>query len=294
MDQSPPEASNLPTSFNKMRRCSSEVSLTDMILANVQVPRRMSHSQSMVSLSQALVNPNPEAEVLWNASMENINHLRDIRDQLHKDQLVRIHKNKPRKSSSDSAKKSERRRRRYHQQSSSAGTDGLDDCSKPTGSTRSKDGRNQSKASSIRRSTHSRKASSFIKKVDVRTSMAKRAPIPKWIEVEIKSMDRHASPTPPHEDPPPKPTIQKHIDKNMMPLADIAMILSNNLDGAIARGLFETRMDKKPETDTGETSASPSTIKSYLQGEEHKDGCHRFDTVPVVEFRPAINTTQAA
>lgn len=247
-----------------------------MILSNVQV--QLPHSKSLVSLSQALANPNPDAEVITNLSMENIRYLRAKKEQ--------VQKNQPPKS----------QRRRMLRKGSSSRTDGRDDSEKPTRSARSKEG-DESKGSSIRRSTHSRRSSSFIKKTDVRTIMSRGAKIPKWIEVEIKVLDRPKSPSP-DEGPPPKP-VDQNINKNMMPLVDMAMILSNNLDGAIARGLFEARAATKKEPKPSKIAVSaPRIVEPCLQRlvvlNEGKDGTHRSDTTQVVEFRPSIKGTQAA
>lgn len=227
-----------------MRRCSSGVSLTDMILSNVQV--QLPHSKSMVLLSQALANPNPFSDIKANLSMENARYLRAKKEQ--------VQRNQPPKS----------RRRRMLRKASSAPADCLGDSDKPTRSTRSNEG-DKSKGSSIRRSTHSRRSSSsFIKKTDVRTIMSRGAKIPKWIDVEIKVIDRPKSPSPEEEGLPTKPVDQK-INENIMPLTDMAMILSNNLDAAIARGLFEARTATKKEPKPSKMAVSaPRIVESIM------------------------------
>ena len=117
-----------------------------------------------------------------------------------------------------------------------------------------------------------------IKQMSARTFLDRTEPIPKWINIEPTDDRPPTNSNPPlRPNPPPEPlkrVILQH--KDLIPLTDLAMILSKNLDGAIAKGLFDPNGRKKQrkkleaETHLGSVTSS-SSIESSLHSSLRDD-----------------------
>jgi hypothetical protein len=104
----------------------------------------------------------------------------------------------------------------------------------------------QSKASNetlqSRETLAKRRRGAVIDRTDTKSRLARKEPIPKWINVEINVLPKAFTPSQALEMPV-KPVIPA-LHKDLIPLTDLAMILSSNLDTAIANGLYDPKKTK--------------------------------------------------
>jgi hypothetical protein len=102
----------------------------------------------------------------------------------------------------------------------------------------------------------------FIRRTTTRSSLIRRAEIPKWIT--FKTIETNS---------PSRPDQCENESEKLMPLADLAMVLSRNLDGAIARGLFESdpkRLSKKRTDMETLSTSSLTTIQSNFNARSRR------------------------
>lgn len=92
----------------------------------------------------------------------------------------------------------------------------------------------------------------IIRRTSTLTSLMRTAQIPKWVSITISKKNERVN-------------AQKEWEDQLMPLADLAMHMSKNLDDALAKGLFESDMkkDHKKSSDMETIStASLTTLHS--------------------------------
>ena len=259
-----------------MRRVASDVSFSDMILANTKIPR----SKSILSLPQALASTIEN----HNFSQSSIVYQQPLRARKKICDPVENDSHGVRGRSSSSTRKSTSsvltvydQLPRYDHLSRSARRERrvLRKASVHTAITeednRSKDTRSHNRSGNRMRETK-------IKRMCARTCLDRTEPIPKWINIEPTDDRPPTNSNPPlRPNPPPEPlkrVILQH--KDLIPLTDLAMILSKNLDGAIAKGLFDPNGRKKQrkkleaETHLGSVTSS-SSIESSLHSSLRDD-----------------------
>lgn len=237
-----------------MRRVLSEVSITDMILANTMIPK----SVSMISLPEALANTienlscsesklfskavcRSHAHILTSDPCANHNHVKAKRStSTGTDQL-------PSKSETNDRSPTRRGNRQQRKLwTSSAGNSAITaDSRYSSNGTQSKDTRSPSQ------STGRFRKSRFIKKMDMSTMLARAEPIPKWITITVMDINspiprRPASPKPSKQEsvlemPSTQPVEPSEFaaEHNLMPLAELAKVVCDKSNEAIANGLFQ-------------------------------------------------------
>lgn len=237
-----------------MRKVLSEVSITDMILANTMIPK----SASMISLPEALANTieslNCSESKLFNKapSRSQAQFLscdpRDNHDHWKPKRSSSIGRNQlPSKSETNDQSPSIRgsRQQRDHRASSAGNSAITADSRYSSRGTHSKD------TSSPSPRTGRFRKSRIIKKMDMSTLLARAEPIPRWITITV--MDIHApipgrpvSPKPLKQEcaqqMPSKLPIEPSefvAEHNLMPLAELAKVMCDESNEAVASGLFQ-------------------------------------------------------
>lgn len=250
------------TATMPMRRCNSEVSMTDMIMSNIKIPR----SKSMLSLSQALTSARQECSL--NQSQLSLAVSRQILKTKKErfDPIDRANSSGDEDYNPVTRRRSRRRRRASRASITARNGDG------PHEGRQSMERSAHSKGACSRETSRSRETSAkricgkaVIKRADKMSTLARTEKIPKWINVEIKVDIPLVPPTAVPEEPAPtKPKIKLH--KDLVSLTDLAMILSNNLDHAIAKGLYEPKESgkrkKRADVETLSTATSCSMVSS--------------------------------
>lgn len=104
----------------------------------------------------------------------------------------------------------------------------------------------------------------FVRRIATRsTSLLRTAKIPKWITFDTTETNSSRLPADQCEN-------EANEAEKLMPLSDLAMVLSRNLDGAIAKGLFESdpkKLSKKrTDMDTISTSSSITLHSNFNSG----------------------------
>ena len=247
-----------------MRRVLSEVSITDMLLANTMIPK----SKSMMSLPEALANTieslNCSESKLLNKTLpcKQTNQLQSV-------PLGNAGRNKPRRSRfikrntlslksvtidtpSEKSGSLHHHERRRNSIDSTANTDE---------SRYSSRGNHSNDALSPNASERRFRKSRFIKKIDTNTILARVEQIPKWIT--ITEMDIHAPiPGRPNSSRPSKATTeciqqlppkvepsQFAIEHNLLPLSELAQVMCIESSEAFAY-VFSQPANKAEETET--------------------------------------------
>jgi hypothetical protein len=233
-----------------MRRVESEVSLTDMILANTKIPK----SKSMVSLPQALASTIESfscsqsklaCQQYMQANTQGFNQFNENENR----GLLENCRSTGRRGSSSSVMAIYNRAN--HSTSSSRQTDHprkqneSERESHHTASTRESFSNDTYDSKTMKKDRGQRKRKVHIRKIDANSTYHLQAgPIPKWIHIEINqnccSSSLTCSTTQDSsglrlEQRPSNITMQ-HAD--LMPLSELAMLMSHSLSGAIEKGLF--------------------------------------------------------
>jgi hypothetical protein len=237
-----------------MRKVLSEVSITDMILANTMIRK----SESMISLPEALANTienlNCNESKLFNKALHR-SHAQILscdptgnQDHVNAKRRSSIGRNQlPSTSVTNDQPPTMRSNRQQPElcRCSTSNSAITADSRYSSKGTHSKDTRSPSP------STGRRRKSRIIKKMDMSTLLARAEPIPKWIT--IAAMDIH-SPIP-GRPVAPKPLKQESeqqmpsrlslkpsefaVEHNLMPLAELAKVICDESNEVFANGLFQ-------------------------------------------------------
>lgn len=236
--------------MQSLRRVESEVSLTGMILANTKIPK----SKSMVSLPQALAST-IERFSCSQSQLANQQYLQANTQGFHDlvergDHGILVERCMRRGSSSSEMaiydknyqslpsshrslwpRKQGASERESHHTASTRESFSNDTCDSKT---------MKKERSQMTRKTH-------IRRIDSINSHLQGGPIPKWIYVEIYQSYCSSSLTRPTTqdssgvllDQTPSKIVTQHAD--LIPLSELAMLMSQDLIGAIEKGLFYSR-----------------------------------------------------
>lgn len=263
------------------RRCStSAVSLTDMIMSNIEIRR----SHSMLSLPQALASAN--LEHLLHQSQPSLSKSSQILQTKKErcDPLCTLAcSSVDEKREKDKRRRSKRRSRRRKSQVSIMATngDGPHEGRQTLENKRSLHSKASNGTLQSRETLAKRRRGAIIKRTDTMTRLARKEPIPRWINLEIKVLPGTSTPSRAPQVPVKKPVMPLH--KDLVPLSDLAMILSRNLDTAIAKGLYAPEMKlTKTMFDAGtlSTTMSSSVLASTVLSSLHASlGDVAFDLI---------------
>lgn len=237
-----------------MRRVLSEVSITDMLLANTMMPKSASKISLPEALAHALERLNCSESRLLNKQLRFTHGsqlLCDTLDDDNKKKLKRRSYTKRCSLSSESKTKDEPsgkpdiRQQRARRGDSTGATTITDDSRHSSRGALSKD--TYYPNTSTRRCRKSR----IIKKIDKSTMIARGEPIPKWITITDMDIHAHipgrtASPKPlkdrhecAHQLPPKVEPSQFAVEHNLLPLSELAKLMCIELGEAVASGLFQ-------------------------------------------------------